>query len=179
MDYQIFRLINDLAQKSAILDFIAIFLADYLIWLLFFVVIILGLFPPRKKGETLSKINAGRAVTGSLIGGGVTLVIGQFISRARPFIVHNVNLLIAPPLISTSFPSLHTTLAFAFGCTLFLFSKKIGIWFLVASLLIGTSRVFVGVHYPSDIVLGAIIGCLSALIIKKLTPSLKDRVNFS
>ena len=175
MDFTIFAYINNLAQKNAILDFLGIFIANYLIWLLFFIVIFLGLLPPTKRGETLSKANTARSILGALLGGSLTLIIGQFISKARPFITHQVNLLIAPPITSMSFPSLHTTLAFAFSCTLFLFNRKIGSWFLVAALLIGIARVYVGVHYPSDIIFGAAIGCLSAFMIKKLTPIFSNR----
>ncbi|NQU77693.1 phosphatase PAP2 family protein [Candidatus Falkowbacteria bacterium] len=169
LDLQIFQFLNGLASKNAILDLAGIFLADYLIWLLFFVVIILGLLPPTKKGETLSKGNALKSIAGALLGGALAIVIGQFISRPRPFLIDKVNLLISPPLTTMSFPSLHTTIAFAFSCTLFLFNKKIGAYYLVAAILIGLSRVYVGVHYPLDILFGALIGCVSALVIKKLT----------
>lgn len=166
MDFQIFTLINQISSKNAILDFAGIFLANYLIWLLFFVIIFFGFLPPRKKGETISRANAFRSILGALLGGSLTLLIGQFISRARPFAVHEVNLLISPPITIASFPSFHTAIAFALACTLFLFSRKIGIWFFVAAILIGVARVYVGVHYPSDIIFGAIIGCSSSLIIK-------------
>lgn len=169
LDFQIFTTLNNTVGNFAILDFLGLFLAKYLIWLLFFIVIIFGLLPPTKKGEVISKTNAFKSVLGALLGGAFTLVIGQFLVRNRPFVTHEVNLLIAPPLTIPSFPSLHTTLAFAFGCTLFLFNKKIGFWFLFAALLIGISRVYVGVHYPSDILFGALLGCLSSYIIKKLT----------
>ena len=170
MDFQIFTLINQIATKNAVLDFVGIFLANYLIWLLFFVVIFFGFLPPSKKGETLSKANTFKSILGALLGGSFTLFVGQFIFRARPFAAREVNLLINPPITIASFPSLHTTLAFALACTLFLFSKKIGIWFLIIATLIGIARVYVGVHYPSDILFGAVIGCLSGYLIKKLIP---------
>lgn len=175
MDFQIFHLINNFAQKSAILDLLALFIAKYLIWLLFFVVIVLGLLPPSKRGETLSKVNALKSILGALLGAGFTLVIGQFVERPRPFIESDARLLISPPIIAASFPSLHTTLAFAFGWTLFLFNRKIGTYFLIAALLLGLSRIYTGVHYPSDILFGALLGCFSAYLIKKLTPSLLKR----
>jgi len=166
MDLQIFRLINDLALKSDILDLVGVFFARYLIWLLFFIVIVLGFLPPNKKGETISKANAIKAILAGLISWGIALVVGYFFFRARPFVSYDVNLLIDLPITSKSFPSEHAAVSFAFGCTLFLFSKKIGICFLIAALLIGLSRIYVGVHYPLDVIIGAIIGCLSALIIK-------------
>lgn len=173
MDFQIFTLINQMASKNAVLDFVGVFLANYLIWLLFFIVLVLGFLPPTRRGETLSKANALRSISGALLGGGLTLITGQFIVRVRPFAVHEVNLLISPPITIASFPSFHTVVAFALACTLFLFSssgnargKKIGVWFFMAALLIGIARVYVGVHYPSDILFGAIIGCSSSLIIK-------------
>lgn len=170
LDFSIFAAINSMAQKSAVLDFLGIFFANYLIWLLFFIVIIIGFLPPATRKETLSQANAAKSILGALLGGGLALLLGQFFSRPRPLFLSWVKVLIPEPLISNSFPSLHTTLAFAFACTLFLFNKKIGSWFLAFAFLIGIARVYVGVHYPSDILFGIIIGCFSSFVIKKLAP---------
>ena len=49
----------------------------------------------------------------------------------------------------------------------FLDNKKAGIFFFLASFLIGLARVFSGIHWPSDILVGALVGILSAYLLRK------------
>jgi undecaprenyl-diphosphatase len=75
-----------------------------------------------------------------------------------------------------SFPSDHTTLstAVALGVLFFTRFKKIGGVLLACACAIGFSRIFVGVHYPADIVAGlftALIGCGLVLVVKKIISS--------
>jgi undecaprenyl-diphosphatase len=60
----------------------------------------------------------------------------------------------------SSFPSKHATISFLLATFVFLLNKKLGFLFLVFAVLVSTGRVFVGVHYPSDILVGAIFGIL-------------------
>jgi len=59
---------------------------------------------------------------------------------------------------SLSFPSAHAMNWFSGGTLLFLFYPKRWVWFLTFAFLVALSRVYVGVHYPSDIFAGAVIG---------------------
>ncbi len=76
-----------------------------------------------------------------------------------------VDVLIAPT--DGAFPSAHTTLAFSLAVTIFLHDKKVGFWYLLGALLIGTARVLANVHFPIDIVGGAFIGTFTAVLIEK------------
>ena len=65
-----------------------------------------------------------------------------------------------------SFPSGHTSSSFAFAFAVYLLlPKKYGIPAMVLALLIGLSRLYVGVHYPTDILGGILVGCLCSLVI--------------
>jgi undecaprenyl-diphosphatase len=64
---------------------------------------------------------------------------------------------------SLSFPSAHATNAFGMATMLFLFHRKHAYWFFLIASLVAFSRVYVGVHYPLDILGGAILGSLTAL----------------
>lgn len=93
------------------------------------------------------------------------VVLKHLVSRPRPYTV--VEGLI--PLLTSgdpnSFPSGHTCAAFAAGVAWFGTAKKGG-WraaALVQAVLMGLSRLYVGVHYPSDVLAGAIIGTLCGL----------------
>lgn len=85
--------------------------------------------------------------------------------RARPFIDNeSLKTIIAQPS-GASFPSGHTSASFAAAVILLKYNKKIGAAGLITAILIAFSRIYFCVHYPSDIVVGAIEGVLIALIV--------------
>jgi len=61
---------------------------------------------------------------------------------------------------SLSFPSSHSVNMFAFATVLFCFYRKYGVYFYSFAGLIAYTRVYNGVHYPSDVAGGAVVGCL-------------------
>jgi undecaprenyl-diphosphatase len=68
----------------------------------------------------------------------------------------------------SAFPSAHTALAFGLAITVFLHDKKIGWFYLFGALAVGVARVLANVHYPIDILGGAFIGTLVAVIVEKV-----------
>ncbi len=174
MDYSLFLYINNLAGKWICLDAIAIFFAKYLIYFLVAGAILFFFLVSRSlgKGELLKKQErirylflAGISVILSRLV--ITELIRLFWHRSRPFITHQVNLLLEHSA-SGSFPSGHMTFLFPLATIIYFFNKKIGIAFFVASFFVGLARIFVGVHYPLDIIGGIIIGFLSAILVKSI-----------
>lgn len=93
------------------------------------------------------------------------LFLKHFIARSRPFdVISGLEPLIARPT-DFSFPSGHTACSFAVGFLLLRkLPKKYGIPAFVLAVLISLSRLYVGVHYPSDVIAGAVSGiCISYL----------------
>jgi len=90
-------------------------------------------------------------------------IVKDAIERERPCnTLAGINLLVGCGH-SYSMPSNHATNAFAFAMTLFLLRKNIiGYVSLAAATLVALSRVYVGVHYPSDILAGALLGAGAA-----------------
>jgi undecaprenyl-diphosphatase len=100
-----------------------------------------------------------------LLGLGFNQLILLFIQRARPYEAGITRLLIEPT-IDFSFPSDHSTAAFAIAAAFLAYgSKRVGAAFLIASVLVCVSRVYVGTHYVSDIIGGAFVGTVAALAV--------------
>lgn len=101
-------------------------------------------------------------VLGLLIG---NFLLKNIIARPRPFTVDKtINLLIQMPN-DYSFPSCHTMASFEAAVIIFLHNKKWGIPVMILAILIGFSRMYLFVHYPSDVAFGAILGSLIAIIV--------------
>jgi len=163
MDNLIFQQINNLALKNLYLDELAIFCASFLGYILIGILFILLI----RNFKKYYKIVVQAFISG-IFARFIIIEIIRFIwYRPRPFITEPVNLLLHHNF-SASFPSGHATFFFALSTLIYLYNKKTGLLFLVASFLISISRVFCGIHWPADILAGASVGILSALIIKKI-----------
>ena len=87
-------------------------------------------------------------------------ILKDLIARQRPCMIdETVELLVSRPT-SFSCPSVHSMLAFASASPVFWFHKKTGILALIFAALIGFSRMYFFVHFPSDVLLGAVLGFL-------------------
>ncbi|MEA3293066.1 MAG: phosphatase PAP2 family protein [Patescibacteria group bacterium] len=161
MDLYIFQQINFWAGKFFWLDCLAIFLAEYLGYILIAVFFFILL---RKKNLEIGIIGFFAVVLSRL---GITEIIRVIWSRSRPFVENKVNLLLNHP-DTASFPSGHSSFFFALSAVVYLYNKKAGIFFFIASFLMGISRVFCGIHWPSDILAGAIVGILSGWLVYRI-----------
>lgn len=93
-------------------------------------------------------------------------VLKDLIARPRPcHIDETIELLIKKPS-SFSCPSTHSAWAFAAATSIFLFNKKLGIFTYVFSALVAFSRMYLFVHFPSDVLLGIVMGILFAVVTK-------------
>jgi len=90
--------------------------------------------------------------------------IKEWVGRLRPCkVLEDINLLVNCGS-GKSFPSSHATNNFAVATIVSFFYKKQKIYFFLIAFLVAISRVFVGVHYPIDIIAGALIGVILAYI---------------
>ena len=103
------------------------------------------------------------------IPGLITDVVKALVGRARPKFVHAAGDLAFDPLTlkaaAQSFPSGHTTVAFAAAVALGTFLPRLRIPLFGLALLIGLSRIVLRVHYPSDAIGGAFIGTVFATVV--------------
>ena len=91
-------------------------------------------------------------------------VIKPIVARPRPFLGFPGQVLLISPPHSYSFPSGHAASSFAAATVLWRTNRKFGSVGFVLAVLIAFSRVFLFVHYPSDVLAGAILGVLCALL---------------
>lgn len=93
----------------------------------------------------------------------VDVVLKLLVCRDRPFAVEDFDLLIAAP-DSWSFPSGHTASAFAGATAILIHNRRWGCVAMVYAALVGISRIYLCVHWPTDVVAGALIGIAVALV---------------
>ncbi len=110
----------------------------------------------------------------------VNLGIKNMVARTRPYEVIDGLINLVEKQSDFSFPSGHSAHAFAVGVViLIMMPKKIGVPIFVISILMAFSRLYVGVHYPTDVIAGAILGTiiafLSVFIVNKICEAWKKR----
>lgn len=104
------------------------------------------------------------------------ILLKPTVARIRPFDINTaIELLIKKPL-DFSFPSGHTMSSFAAATVLVYMDKKIGIPSMIFAIIIGFSRLYLYVHYPSDVFVGAILGILLGGISVKLYSRAKEQI---
>lgn len=87
--------------------------------------------------------------------------------RPRPFATETVKLLFYRPSVS-SFPSIPIATAFCFAMGAWYADKRVGKWLAILGALFAFSRVYAGVHYPSDVIAGAALGVGMTWIVARL-----------
>lgn len=164
MDNFLLHQLNQFAGRWQAIDFLAIFVAEWLPYLA--VVLLYGSFLISKSFKKQALFEVGFSIIIALfVRFPITWLIHVFVDRARPFVIDaNVtNLLAHDP--TNSFPSGHSTFFFTCAAMLFLLDRKRGFILFLVAILMGLARIFGGVHWPTDILAGAILGIITALVV--------------
>ena len=91
-------------------------------------------------------------------------VLKPLVDRTRPYYVLEYTPLI-PPVGDPSFPSGHTSASFAAATAIYCINKKWGIAAYLLAAVMGFSRLYLGVHFPTDVLFGAVVGMVAAKIV--------------
>jgi membrane-associated phospholipid phosphatase len=164
MDWRIYHAINVFTNQHHWLGSIFRFIETYGTYAIGIAAACLWL-ASRPGGSRKWKFAAGA----SLASAALALVVNQIISHAwhrdRPFQTHHVAHIFGARKTDASFPSDHASASFGIAVAIMLIDPLVGIAFLVLAVLITVGRVIVGEHYPGDVLAGAAIGSLSALVV--------------
>lgn len=147
---------------------LSIFFASYFQYLVVAGLLIFWFLAKTNEGKKQNRIMVVLALLSAVAARFIFVdLIRFFYYRPRPFAVHQVFQLINHDLTG-SFPSGHAAFFFALAVVVYFYNRKISIWFFIGALLIGLARVFVGIHYPLDILGGAMIGIFTGWLIYKI-----------
>lgn len=134
-------------------------------------------FVSRPEGVQRLRLACTAAVGSAALGLLVNQLIGQVWFRDRPYVDHPRSLvLFTAPSPDASFPSDHATAAFAIAVAILFFHRRIGAVFLVVAAAIAVSRVLLAMHYPTDVLAGALTGTSAAVAVCTLGLPLLVRV---
>lgn len=163
MDTWIFQHVNGLAGHFAWLDGGMVAVTHYGPYVLMAAFLALWFWPGPAERRRTRQIGAIVTAVGVLMALGGNQVIVHLWSRERPFVDHAAYLLV-PRSTDPSFPSDHATFAFAAALGLLLIRRRLGVLALAFAALIAFSRVYIGAHYFTDVVAGAVVGCAFVLL---------------
>ncbi|MDM0482905.1 phosphatase PAP2 family protein [Clostridium perfringens] len=129
------------------------------IWIAISILLIIS-----KKYRKIGLLTLAALIVNTLLGEGI---LKHIIERSRPFATYeSLHIIITKPS-SYSMPSGHTSASFAAAFMLAYYFKNIRVYIFSLAVLIAFSRLYLLVHYPSDVLTGALLGYLSFLIVLK------------
>lgn len=171
-DYTIFSKINGLAGHNKLLDLFMVEFTKYGILLYGLILLYLWFKPSIYKQN---KKLVFKAVISTLIALGINQIIGLAYFRPRPFAHHHVNLLVDKSP-DPSFPSDHSTGSSALTLAIFKQDRILGSVMWGITLLLMVSRIYVGTHYPLDIIGGFVTALLGNLLVNVLWPYIDNMI---
>ena len=120
----------------------------------------------RPGGSLRWKLATATAALSAVLGLIANVVLSKIWYHDRPFVTHpKATVLLIHHAKDNGFPSEHATVAFAVAFAVLLFSRPVGAFLVVLATAIALDRIFVGVHYPADIVASFFVGLASALLV--------------
>lgn len=123
----------------------------------------------RPRGPLRWKLATASAASAALLGLLANAVLGHLWYDTRPFVTHPAQtVLLIKHAPDNGFPSEHATVAFAIGFAVLAFSRPLGSVLVIAAAAVAIDRVFVGVHYPLDLVASLLVGLGAALLVTTL-----------
>lgn len=106
------------------------------------------------------------------------LIFKRIVQRLRPYILNeSFHLIIPPERDFFSFPSGHSMFAFGAATIIFIYNKKVGIFAYFLAAMIAFSRLYLYMHFPTDVMIGSAMGILFAMFSYKIEKNLLVKPN--
>ncbi|MGN6797794.1 MAG: phosphatase PAP2 family protein [Gaiellaceae bacterium] len=165
MDWSLFHAINALGRNDDGLQDTALAYNAVGIFAIVGIAAILW-FLARPHGPLKAKLAAASAGFSVLLGLLFNVVAGSLWHHDRPFVDHpHKTLVLIHHAADNSFPSDHSTVAFAAAFAVLVFYRRLGVLLVLGAIGVALARVLLGVHYPVDVAASAVIGAVSAAIV--------------
>ncbi|MFF2526687.1 phosphatase PAP2 family protein [Streptomyces liangshanensis] len=169
--------INGLAKDApSWFDRVMEFVGEYGIMLALVLVVVACWWSVRKRGSAEDSVTAVAGLVWAPLAAGFALLVNipirGFVERPRPFLDHKGLDVLVAGKTDYSFVSDHATMAMAIGAAVFVAHRGFGFAALGLALLEGFCRVYMGVHYPTDVIGGFALGTAVALLLTPLALAL-------
>lgn len=175
MDYRLYHWINELVEHHPWLGHATAALEAWSIPLFALATICLWLLA-RPGAARRWKLACGSALASAAVALLTNQILAQFWSRPRPYAAHVDATVFGARSPDPSFPSDHASAAFAIGVAVVVYDRLVGAIFVAVAALVASGRVITGVHYPADVLAGALVGAATALLVARLGRPLIDRL---
>lgn len=157
MDWAVTHRLNDfLAGRDGLEDVLTTYerFGEALFVLALLVLLVLA-------GPTLRRA-AVAAAASTAVALAIGMVIARLVDRPRPFVTHHGVHLFASHAADAGFPSDHATGAFAIAGAVLAYDRRWGGLLVALAVVLAIGRVAIGVHYPTDVLAGALLGSMVA-----------------
>lgn len=115
-------------------------------------------------------------ILGLLVG---NLILKPLVARVRPYDINTDVVLLVKALSDYSFPSGHTLVSFEAATVLLMVDRRFGIPALILGILVAFSRLYLYVHYPTDVlagmVLGILFGVIAVLLVRRIYQKIEEK----
>ena len=166
-----FLRVNDLARSTSWLHAPLVAYARYGV-VLFAVLLVVGYLLARRQRDPRLVARSLLAGAGVLLAVAVNQPIVHAVDERRPYDQIQGVLVLVQRSLDASFPSDHATMAGAAAAGLLLVDRRLGITAAVAAAVMAFSRVYVGAHFPVDVLAGLVVGAAVALLVQLAAPAL-------
>jgi membrane-associated phospholipid phosphatase len=166
-----FQVVNDFARHTGWLHAPLKDYAGYGV-VLFGVLLLAGYWLARRTGSPLKVARSLLAGAGVLVAVAVNQPLVHAVNEPRPFTRLPHALVLVHRSADASFPSDHATMAGAVAVGLLLVDRRLGALAVAAGLLMAFARVYVGAHYPVDVLAGLLVGGVVAALVQLAAPLL-------